>query len=277
MELHYNHIMLVSHESPIDMLYDSHSYNDYDYALVHLFETHPDYYSFFKSSLTLGREVLLDNSIFELKEAFDADKFAAYIEDLKPTYYVVPDVLEDAEGTMKAWLKFQQKYSDLPGMKIGVVQGKTYQDLVECYKFMSDRADYIAISFDYSWYQQVGIAYTHDEKLAKLERQCTGRQQLYRRLKEDKIWRDNKPHHLLGCSLAKEFAQYTWDYSVRSCDTSNPVVAGIKGLRYISGIGLLEKPSTLLADLIDHNTTDDQRQDIIYNTTEFKKLIGRRS
>ena len=30
--------MLVSHESPISMLEASGKYNDYDYALVHLFE-----------------------------------------------------------------------------------------------------------------------------------------------------------------------------------------------------------------------------------------------
>ncbi len=66
--------MLVSHESPISMLETSRKYNDYDYALVHLFETHPQYYNFFKVSLNLGREVLLDNSIFELGEAFDSEK-----------------------------------------------------------------------------------------------------------------------------------------------------------------------------------------------------------
>ena len=57
--------MLVSHESPISMLDESRSYNDYDYALVHLFEKEPEYYNFFKVSKTLGREILLDNSIFE--------------------------------------------------------------------------------------------------------------------------------------------------------------------------------------------------------------------
>jgi len=59
--------MLVSHESPISILDKSQSYNDYDYALVHLFETHPQYYDYFKNSVKLGREVLLDNSIFNLE------------------------------------------------------------------------------------------------------------------------------------------------------------------------------------------------------------------
>ena len=68
--------MLVSHESPISMLEKSRDYNDYDYALVHLFESHPKYYDFFKESLLMDRDVLLDNSIFELGEAFDNAKAA---------------------------------------------------------------------------------------------------------------------------------------------------------------------------------------------------------
>ena len=64
--------MYVSHESPISFLDESRKYNDYDYALVHLFETHPEYYQFFKDSINLGRQVLLDNSIFELGESFDS-------------------------------------------------------------------------------------------------------------------------------------------------------------------------------------------------------------
>ena len=55
--------MLIAHESPLSIIEDISNVTDYDYALVHLFETHPAYYSFFKQSLLQGREVLLDNSI----------------------------------------------------------------------------------------------------------------------------------------------------------------------------------------------------------------------
>ena len=112
--------MLVSHESPISILEESKEYNDYDYALVHLFETHPEYYEFFKNSLSQDREVLLDNSIFELGEAFDSDKFAKYVEELKPSYYIVPDVLEDGYQTMLNYNDFVKKYPDLPGLRIEV-------------------------------------------------------------------------------------------------------------------------------------------------------------
>jgi hypothetical protein len=265
--------MLVSHETPISYLTESKRYNDYDYALVHLFETHPQYYSFFKASLLEGREVLLDNSIFELKEAFDSEKFAAYVQELKPTYYIVPDVLEDVVGTVDSFESFRKEYSDLPGMKIGAIQGKTYDQIVECYRYMDAFADYIAISFDFSWYQQIGLSNSLNTDYAKLERMCYGRKQLINMLIADGIWNHSKPHHLLGCSLAKEFASYKNIKSIRSVDTSNPVVGGILNQRYIKGIGLRGKPSILLADLIDHEVSDEQACDIEYNTTEFKRII----
>jgi len=267
--------MLVSHETPISFLEESRQYNDYDYALVHLFVTHPEYYSFFKCSLSQGREVLLDNSIFELGTAFDSEEFAKYVEELKPTYYVVPDVLENSGRTTAAFHNFKRDYNDLPGLKIGVVQGETYQQLVDCYLYMSNYADYIAISFDYSWYQTIGYSNQPGKGLrrANLERMCNGREFLIRKLISDGHWNHNKPHHLLGCSFAKEFKNYKDIKSIRSLDTSNPVVAGIKGLRYYKNIGLLEKPSIMLADLIDHSVTDDEKEDIAYNAKEFKKLL----
>ena len=266
--------MLVSHETPISFLDESREYNDYDYALVHLFETDPEYYNFFKVSKTLGREVLLDNSIFELGEAFDTKKFVKYVKELEPSYYVVPDVLEDSQKTMSSFHKFRIDYQDLPGLKIGVVQGKTYQELVDCYRYMAAVADYIAISFDYSWYNTVTESRDNPgNKYYTLEKQSKGRRRLIHMLQEDKIWNHNKPHHLLGCSLASEFKHYAWDKSIRSLDTSNPVVAGILNKRYLKGIGLLDKPSVLLADLITTELNEEQEKDILYNVDEFKNIL----
>ena len=285
--------MLVSHESPISMLEDSREYNDYDYALVHLFETHPEYYSFFKQSLLQGREVLLDNSIFELGHSFDPSKYAEYVKELKPTYYIVPDVLEDSQKTISSFHKFKMQYPDLPGLTIGVVQGKTYQQLVKCYKYMSQHADYIAISFDYSWYKTIGHyesierprvvmdvedksmydkLHKQDEHRTVLELLADGRRKFINMLIDDGIWNHNKPHHLLGNSLPQEMKHYTDIKSIRSVDTSNPVVAGIKGIRYIKDYGMIQKPSTMLADLIDHEVTEDEKFDINYNVQQYKQL-----
>ena len=275
----------VSHESPISLLDQSLYYNDYAYALVHLFETHTEYYNFFKVlRMTSNTPVLLDNSIFELGESFDEDRYAYWIKELNPNYYIVPDKLEDAHGTMSLWSHFNLRYSDkissysgrpdsyVREQKIGVVQGKTWQDLIDCYYFMSKSADCIAISFDYSYYQTTGTGTT------KLERMCSGRQRFIQQLIDEGKWNWNKPHHLLGCSLAREFRYYVDNniYNIRSCDTSNPVVAAIHGLYYNDDFGLNEKPSTLLADLIDHEMSNSQMETLKYNVKMFKKIIRRK-
>ena len=271
--------MLIAHEAPISILEDVQEVTDYDYALVHLFETRPEYYKFFKHAVAIGREVLLDNSIFELGTAFDASKFAKYVIDLKPTFYVVPDVLEDAAATMKSFTDFNSTYNsdnDLPGLKIGVVQGKTYEELVECYTFMSNNADYIAISFDYSLYQLIGRKYSSSAPAnqAKLQRQTSGRQTFIDMLKRDGIWNYNKPHHLLGASLASEFSKYKGDLSIRSCDTSNPVMAGLYDQRYIKGIGLGHKFATKLVDLIDTPSKEINLSDICFNINCFRSICN---
>ena len=161
-------------------------------------------------------------------------------------------------------------YDDLPGMRIGTIQGRTYNEIVDCYKFMSDNANMIAISFDMSYYQFTGLGNT------KLELQSNGRISLIDDLIHDGIWNHNKPHHLLGCSLAREFSNYSHRGigNIYSVDTSNPVVCGIKGYAYNGEFGLEIKPSQKLVEMIDAEVTDDQMRKIKYNIKNFKHIIA---
>ena len=89
----------VSHECPKCLLDESRHFNDYDYCLVHLTFEDEDYLNFYKESLEQGRIVYLDNSLFELREMFDHDKFADKVKELgtinpNNLYYIVPDVFE---------------------------------------------------------------------------------------------------------------------------------------------------------------------------------------
>jgi hypothetical protein len=271
-------LIKVSHESPISILQASTLYNDFDYALVHLFESHPKYYQYFKTARDVyNREVLLDNSIFELGHAFDSDKFLAAAIDLKPNMFIVPDVLENSKETVEGfyrWVKdglIRQVKDECITKAIGAVQGKTWQQLIDCYKYMSDSADMIAISFDFSYYDYTGEGITH------LDRWCSGRQRFITQLIDKGIWNWDKPHHLLGCSLAKEFRYYINHniFNIVSCDTSNPVVAALHNMKYDADYGLPTKPSTKLADLIDHQVTKDEMEIIDYNTKMFKRILCR--
>jgi hypothetical protein len=167
--------MKVSHESPVSILELSRGYNDFDYCLVHLLDQIPEYKQFYSSARTIyNREVLLDNSIFELGRAFDSREFWVKIKEIQPNMFIVPDVLEDYQGTVESYKRFIHYIQDIKETfqtkAIGAVQGKTWQDLTECYKFIADNADMVAISFDFSYYQTVGYGRT------QLERWCSGRQ-----------------------------------------------------------------------------------------------------
>lgn len=264
-----SHRIMVAHEAPLSILEHVSRLTDYDYALVHLFEKYDSYYKFFEKQLVRGREVILDNSIFELGKAFDSDKFAGWVLKLKPTYYIVPDVLENGYETMKSFDAFCKLYPDLPGLKIGVVQGKTYQELVDCYEYMSEFADYIAISFDYRYYLDTGLGRTD------LERFTNGRQSFIADLIADGIWNWKKPHHLLGNSLPQEIGWYhkVEVFNIRTVDTSNPVTAGLIGLRYAGDLGLKVKPKKKLIEHFEEIPTDSQMEDINYNIESYRNIV----
>lgn len=258
--------MKISHESPLTMLEKSRKYNDYDYALVHLFEIYPEYFEFFKESLKMGRTVYLDNSIFELGTAFDMDKFIEYVELFRAIndenfYYIVPDVLEDCEATIENFKKFKSKYTE--GNTIGVVQGKNWDEIVKCFTFMRENADIVAISFDYSYYLELAPS----KIMTKVQRYALGRAKLIGMLRDAGLLENTKVH-LLGCGIPQEFKAYKDIPEIISLDTSNPVVHGILGVQY-NAFGLTTKESTKLVDLIEYQGDQDL---IEFNIRKFREL-----
>ena len=143
---------MISHEVPRCLLKQSRSFNAYDYAFAHLYND-PDFHLFYKESVDLGRKVLLDNSAFELGAGI-FDTFGDIIVDLKPTWYVVPDVRHDGPATIASYEKFIKTFPDLPGTSICAIQGETFEDLADCYKFMIEKTAKIAIPFDSKGYDQ---------------------------------------------------------------------------------------------------------------------------
>lgn len=262
--------MIISHEVPVSLLEESKKFNDYDYCLLHLTYENKKYKDFYINSVKEGRKVLLDNSLFELGDSLTDEQLAKGVLDIKPTWYVVPDCLDNKDITIQRFESFIKKYPNLPGLKIGVVQGSTLDELIGCYKYMSKKADKIAIPFDSKGFNDL-----YNKSKDPLENQCLGRQEFITYLVDKGIWNNNKPHHLLGCSYAKEFAYGLYKIiSIESIDTSNPIVAAIHKLKY-DNLGLSVKPSTKLCDLIDVKLKFRQKWLVNYNTKMFKDICGR--
>lgn len=140
---------------PLALLKESLEFNDYQYALVHLFEEYPEYLTHFEMCRDTGQRVILDNSLFELGEAFDIHTFRKWVVRMKPTEYIIPDAFGDRETTVNNARKWMELYSDTPGMRIGVLQGSNFVEYVKCYKELLEAGvQKIAISFGYLSYAE---------------------------------------------------------------------------------------------------------------------------
>ena len=259
--------MKIAHEVPLVLLEKSRKFNDYDFCLVHLLDKCEEYQQFFKQSLKLGRKVILDNSVFELNKDYSLVNFAYWVQSLRPTEYIIPDALEDAEETIKNVMRWNEWFFNIPGKRIGVVQGKTYEELANCYQELDKWVDKIAFTFDLSYYRKTK---PHKDKLVSW---MGGRIAFIQKLVSDGILNKKKPHHLLGCSLPQEFKYYRYYDFIESVDTSNPIVHGLLGIEY-GNKGLKDKSSIKMNDLMEHKIENEKT--IMHNVKMFRSFCERK-
>lgn len=277
----YRHEIKINHEMPLALMLDPRfdELTDYSYDLVHMNDEIPEYKQYFKDALAKGRKVLLDNSVFELEEPFNPAKFVEKINELAPTWYIVPDFLDDCEktiGSMEEWIKVYLPQVTVDSKIIGSIQGKNVADMIRCYKYMSanSKVDKIAITFNSDCYEELCPDLTQDWKVDKLTVWMEGRQRFITRLVSDHIWNNQKPHHLLGIALPQEAKTPLYHrISIETWDTSNPVVAGLKGIKYTDK-GLTEKPSVKLYTMMDMEVSEEQKDLIEYNIKKFREFLN---
>lgn len=260
-------MLKIAHEAPISVFQTVRSLTDYDYALLHLFKEQPEYLKNFQESSKMGREILLDNSLFELGDAMTSDVLAEGIELCKPTWYVVPDCLNDTNTTISRWEHWEKDYGKKYKGAIGVVQGSTWQEYKECYKFMAAKADKIAITGLLAPFFKGYVNDSFNDK-------WIGRTHIIRELMKEGIWNFDKPHHLLGATNPIEFSDpiYTLK-SFDSVDTSSPVMAAINNTDY-TNLGLDSKPKGKLFESINLKLNEVQIKKMINNILIFRKTVN---
>jgi hypothetical protein len=249
------------------MFDDIQEVTDGDYALVHLLDKVPDYAMKFMGASAKGRHIILDNSAYELGEAFNVRSFAKWVDALEPDVYVVPDAPGEYEATLDAFSDWNRNFR-LPGEKMGVLQGKTFRECINCFKqLIGLGADVIGIPF------LVGkkIASGHampDDTITPLDL-------MYLRTRLLDYIRDEcneHPIHLLGVSLPQEgIFHRKSDSWVVSVDTSNPVMFGMNGVQYNAG-GVDYKPEGLLADKVHDMVGQKHRDMAMHNIRMFKDM-----
>ena len=258
--------MKLSHEVPFCLLEKSREFNDYDYCLPHLLDQSPDYREYFRKSKTMGRYIIMDNSLHELGEAYDTDRLLYWVNELKPDEFIVPDVWEDCEGSVENALKWTKIELPEETTKVVVVQAKNEEEALTCfYSYLNYGYKKIAISYGASWYNKIC---PHPNKdLGKAIGRFTFVNGLYH---QDRIPKDVKLH-LLGTSWPAEFGMYKNIPEIETIDTSNPIMAGIEGDRY-DQLGCISKPLTNMNKIQDIDLDSIDLNIINHNIKQFRKI-----
>ena len=254
----------ISHEVPVQMLEESREFNDYDYALVHIFEKCQDYYDFYKESIRLGRKVILDNSAYELGKPFDVELYREYIDMLQPTEFILPDYRDDAQKNLQAINIWNLENPDLKGLTIGVVHGKNYKEFCQNYMDIAPVVDKIAFSVE-GWFKDYAVFRGIPYDLSRIT--------ILKKMVSDGVIYESRKHHILGALSPTEYNRLVDFKWIESADTSNPVLHGLLGEKYEGEAGLKYK-SQIKMDSIMHNRHSEERVELArYNIKWFRDSL----
>lgn len=262
--------ILISHESPLQLLEESLTYNDYQYILPIFYYKYPEYKEFMDKFEGMK---ILDNGIFE-GAIPSIQELIQLIKESNPTIFIPVDEWNDSMITLKNakyWMSLK-KGGILP-QKLNlmvVIQGKTFSEMELLYQQCIDLG-YRHFAFNHS-----SIAYQNEIKSLdnELTKAKVGRIELIRRLWNKNIIKIDHYIHLLGASDITEFEYYNQALPgiVDSIDTSGPIIKAIEeGLYTEDNIKL--KSINKLEKYFDKELTPSDKVCILENIKTFKELV----
>jgi hypothetical protein len=256
----------ISHEVPFCLLSKSLEFNDYDYCLPHLLDQNEEYRTFFNNVKSIGRYIVMDNSLHELGEAYNTERLMYWIKEIEPDEFIVPDVWENYNESVRNAKLWSQIELPEGVTKVAVIQAKDKHEATLCTQVYKDLGyKKIAYSYGASYYNDVC---PHPNKdLGK----AIGRYMVINDLIKDKILSPKDRVHLLGTASPIEFGLYKNIECIESIDTSNPVMAGIENIFY-SQLGLPIKPTANMNRFQNIKEENINIKTIRHNINMFRKI-----
>lgn len=261
----------ISHETPLDLLETSRTFNDFDYCLPTYYKKYPKYKEFFLKSKQIGRHILLDNGLFE-GDNFTDDKLIQMINEIQPNQFVVPDVWNNSYATLNNAIHWKGIESKIPvNTELMIVpQGKTYSEISELI-WSAIKLGYKSFGFNHSSIAYLDIFPCQDPMVSKM----MGRVVTINRLMEEDVFDKfkNCKIHLLGMNLYYEamFHNKKW---ITSMDTSNPVIMGLKGIKYNEdNFTKPYKPEEKIGVFMEGNS-EENIDNILFNIAKFRKICS---
>lgn len=261
--------------------------NDMDFVLFHLMSnpTYKDYYKLVRETMP-HRTMILDNSAYEFfikGEQLDLEEYIKCIIDLKPDYYILPDVLMNKALTIKNatdFLQYCKKMDlELPGKPLAVIQGNSEKDMVECLMhYLDNGLTNIAIPFHNSFYKDIIYGCDVRNYVKKLLISIYGKYTPDMEYTIGRIILITRLHlmlknceyiHILGSHCPAELGLYDKILdNIKSMDTGYPVKCGLVGVEMGTEN---EKPECIIDDFFESQLSDDIKNKIIVNIKKFKE------
>ena len=230
----------ISHEFPENYYLEGLTEDlvDYQYCLAHRFQSNVHYRDYFRTYKSLGGEVYLDNSLYELGTAFDGQIYQKIIRVLEPDYYFLPDVFNQTMSNIESQLTFfkNMPHDIFPSVSkpIAVCHGMTPKDIISSFRILNSALpDYamIAIPFgSHAWLNEendpkyLRKSKCEDDNARMAANRGIFLNRYYKTLRKRNI-------HLLGCKGLREIpfinCLESTDF-IRSIDTSLPVASALE-------------------------------------------------
>lgn len=262
-----SHKIKISHEVPKELFNISKFFNDYPYVLGHLVEKDYDYKEFYKQELKNADFSILDNSAFELGKSIPFEELMLAARYLKPTHLVLPDTVHNKQktidDTLLFWSKYRQELKVLNIEPIGVVQGNSFEELLQCIEnYHYKDINFIAIPFDCISGTDYGVIRYQFLKW------------LIKTMSFENV--SNLKIHFLGLQNPQELLLYSKEERslIHSIDTSSPILHGFMGNKFNKWGCNDAKPKLKLADNLDIKITQEQMGIITNNVLQFKKYLN---
>lgn len=230
-------MMKITHEFPLCYYLNgtAEKLTDYTYCLIHRYLDNKDYKRYMKDQVAKGRIVYLDNSLYELGLAWNSEGYAKIIKELKPTYYMLPDVFSGGLENKNSQFDFLARYGNLPSNPIAIPHAKTLTELgMQTASFCKELPEdvMIAIPFGDSSFKNLNneVGYFNKEDVPYEPLRMALNRKMF--LKTNHFLLKNRKLHLLGCKSLAEFGSWNSNFNkenIVSLDTSHPVALTLEG------------------------------------------------
>lgn len=272
--------MKINSELPLCMLSCNNQLNEYDFVLFHLYESNQSYKEYFLNQRAnhQDRIMIFDNSAYEYYikgEKLDIDKYFEAICELKPDYYILPDVLMDKEKTINGVKDFINNYKGKikQSYPLAVIQGNSIEELKDCINIYREMdICNIAIPFHNSFFKDMVVDSDVVEYISKYYidfnedvKYAMGRMQFVKNIYLELY--DFDYVHLLGSHCPFEKGYY--NSMIDSIDTGYPVKCAMMG--YVLGEEPC-KPNIIIDEFLNENLGVEVVDLISNNVSIFKEL-----